>query len=318
MKLYKIIQIRKDFFIKPKLRLTQRLALNDPFECLPPAEQVANLYQRIFSEFKKNGRDIGSFERIGDYINSSESEQLYQYTNLNDGYGIVSLCQELHSIVMWSHYGNMHKGIAIEIDTKKISLKNSLQHSEFKHSPKSAPQPVIYSKSRQLNDPGGYTFNHLFDSFFLKSDEWSYEKEFRIVSELSNADEVLIDKSVWLKFTKEYEDYIKFFDIKNRLNDKLLVEVNENAYNKDVNMTFGDNPDKMRRNLLSNAYQYWAKHKTSIFLSYLPFEAITKVYFGCDISVMDKREIMSEIDTHKNKPQIIQLKRHKNRFELII
>lgn len=316
MKLYKITSLRNGFFLSPKLRLTQRTALNDPFECLPSTEQVADLYARIFSEFKRSGHDISGFERIGDFINSSEVEKLYDYTRLNDHYGIISLCQELHSIIMWSHYGNMHKGIAIEVDSRKLLIKNTLQHSQFYTSPKTNPQPVVYSKSRKIDDPGSFSFNHLYDSFFLKSDEWSYEKEFRIVSDLSNADEVIITEEVWSTFNKELEHYVKFFKTQKLPDGKLQIKVSAKAYQTDNKMTFGDNPDKMRRNLITNTYAYWAKFPSSIFLCNIPINSITKIYLGCSISSNDREQINLELENHRYKPEIVQLKRHKNKFEI--
>jgi len=96
-RLFKILIVRKGFFLDPKLRLSQRSTLNDPFECLPKTSQVADYYDRVFRLFKEKGHDVTGYEDIGENLRSSSSDSLYQYTPIHDRYGIVSLCQEINS-----------------------------------------------------------------------------------------------------------------------------------------------------------------------------------------------------------------------------
>lgn len=201
-KLYKFLSLRDDFFDKPKIRLSQRIILNDPFECLPPADQVARLYNRIGDSIQKNmglEKDADGFRRISDAVLDSVSAH-FEYTSLFDHYGIVSLSQNYESILMWSHYSSQHTGIVIEIDISKLGLKNQITHSRFDGSNTSSPYPVIYTNNRKIADNNNTTFNHLFDSYMVKAEQWSYEKEYRIIANLTDATEVLIPENIWNDF----------------------------------------------------------------------------------------------------------------------
>jgi hypothetical protein len=318
-RLFKLSSIRKGFFLDPKLRLSQRSSLNDPFECLPQASQVASLYDRIFAAFKKQGSDVTGYDTIGAHIRKAGADVLYKYTDLHDRYGIISFCREIDSILIWSHYADNHKGIAIEIEIDKMGLNNSLNHSQFSAKNIKSPQPVIYSKSRSVVDTGETNFSHLFDSFFIKSDEWAYEKEYRIVADLVDSNEVWVEENIWestIENSDVYENYKKFFDVANRIGNQIKLVVNDNAYKIDNSMTFGDNPDKMRNNILANTYSRLAKHPSSLFFYRFPIECISKIYLGCTITPSAKNDLLEEINQCDYKPEIIQLNRSNDRFEL--
>jgi hypothetical protein len=85
------------------------------------------------------------------------------------------------SIIMWSHYGDQHRGFCIEYDTESMSEGDLLMRLLY---------PVVYSK--RLFDGTKYydaalqnqqAFNILFPALaaLYKSPEWSYEKEWRLV-----------------------------------------------------------------------------------------------------------------------------------------
>jgi hypothetical protein len=100
---------------------------------------------------------------------------------LRAGYSVLSLCENATSVLMWSHYSDSHKGFCIEYDLSALDGDDLRRRLCY---------PVFYR--RKLTDATRYLarrdprddFNNLFGIFMclLKSDEWAYEREWRIVA----------------------------------------------------------------------------------------------------------------------------------------
>lgn len=76
--------------------------------------------------------------------------------------GIFSLCEEANNNVMWSHYGNSHKGFCIGFNVAE--LFNILKDASLGKVSYRGEFPSI---------------NDIHNLNFIKSKEWKYEKEFR-------------------------------------------------------------------------------------------------------------------------------------------
>jgi hypothetical protein len=98
-----------------------------------------------------------------------------------DSLKVCSFSGTQHSIIMWSHYADQHRGFCIEYDTESLPKEHLFVRMLY---------PVIYSE--KLFDGTKYyfaairnqkTFNVLFPALaaLYKSPEWSYEKEWRLV-----------------------------------------------------------------------------------------------------------------------------------------
>ena len=116
---------------------------------------------------------------------------------------IACFSEDIHSVTMWSHYANSHKGFALEYDTKAFRLKCQFC-DRLKQCNKAAIcnlYPVIYQKQRYdatdflgwyigrsmglpIKNPDTFTSSK---ALLYKSPQWSYEKEWRlIVSKLND------------------------------------------------------------------------------------------------------------------------------------
>jgi hypothetical protein len=84
---------------------------------------------------------------------------------------IAALSKDPTQFLLWSHYANGHKGVAVEVD-----IPRSHSHLEKVHYLPYWYTPV-FSEASQATE---YTKRHLFTE---KGLEWSYEKEYRIVTE---------------------------------------------------------------------------------------------------------------------------------------
>lgn len=95
--------------------------------------------------------------------------------------GAMCLCETRDSLLMWAHYARSHTGFVVEFDTSSPFFSrprtDSDEHYQLRR--------VLYRSRR----PSGHIID--FDGselFLVKSDDWSYEKEWRIFAPLNDAD----------------------------------------------------------------------------------------------------------------------------------
>jgi len=217
MILYKYvgIDVVQEIIKTPCLKFTSPLSFNDPFDCNYPGyiENENNLFNFfVASAAKKLGlknNDVASLKKIlapefsmlSTEISNNLENMRKQWDVELDEFRICCLSKNRNSILMWSHYAEDHKGIAIGYDMSKI-----------KHL--AAPQAVTYASNKvRLNkviDPiikdvitdivnkrnilssdflAGKTLQIFRHFFLVKRDEWEYEEEFRIINKASDRKE---------------------------------------------------------------------------------------------------------------------------------
>lgn len=98
--------------------------------------------------------------------------------SFRDGVRIGSLCERSDSMLMWSHYAQNHTGFAVEYDFSLPGyegLLNSLWPVIY--------QGEVFDVSDTIWGPKSSVMNECFmiGAATLKSDEWAYEKEWRMV-----------------------------------------------------------------------------------------------------------------------------------------
>ncbi|MAQ98969.1 MAG: hypothetical protein CMI00_00335 [Oceanospirillaceae bacterium] len=195
---YKYMPYRKEFFENFYLRCTPRSALNDPFELRP-----SNQYTRDHA-----------LELIGEseYTDSPSEDELYNQQwiekSLNGAYnktGIVSFSETKDNLLMWSHYADQHKGIVLCFDTS---------HPFFAKDPSRDKQlaRVHYRKDRMKALPQSLRNGlYMADStriYFEKSDEWIYEKEYRLTCDLYATDATLCTAEYFEKnLSRKHPDF---------------------------------------------------------------------------------------------------------------
>jgi len=186
--LYKYMPYRKEFFENFYLRCTPRSALNDPFE-LRPSDQ----YMRDHT-----------WDLLAQREMTPETELSEELLDFNSGFlkrafnkmGIVSFSETNDNLLMWSHYADNHRGMVVAFDTS---------HDFFNKDGSKSRRlgRVHYRKDRMKALPqrlkNGF---HMADStriYFEKSDEWIYEKEHRLMSDLYAADATLCTSDYYNK-----------------------------------------------------------------------------------------------------------------------
>lgn len=151
---------------------------NDVFDCEITVDE-ASIFNCVLQQLPKNTNiRAGShaWKEIKRTINQEIKSFCSTFDAMRYSMGIACLSESDDSLLMWAHYANNHRGICVEYDLMKINTQ--LQFT---------PVPIIYSKDRVcfnvLNpDNAGNDSVELFiKSITSKSEEWSYEREWRII-----------------------------------------------------------------------------------------------------------------------------------------
>ena len=179
--LFKYIPYRQEFFENFYLRCTPRSALNDPFELRPSDDYRFDQKIQLFGR----GHIEGAFTE-----DAAHNDKWMRNTldGLFNKIGIVSFSETNDNLLMWSHYADNHRGIVVAFDTS---------HDFFKKDGSKSRElgRVHYRKDRMKALPQRFKNGfHMSDStriYFEKSDEWIYEKEHRLISDLYAVDATL-------------------------------------------------------------------------------------------------------------------------------
>jgi hypothetical protein len=123
---------------------------------------------------------LNSTDFFDSYFKKLSEQLVHQMSQVfRRGYGVLCLAENSTSVLMWSHYSANHQGFCIEYNFEKL---DPLDHR------RRLCYPVFYR--RKMTDATRYMskinvrdFNNLFGLFIclLKSDEWAYEREWRII-----------------------------------------------------------------------------------------------------------------------------------------
>ncbi len=98
----------------------------------------------------------------------------------NEQLGIFCLTEDPLNLLMWAHYGDNHRGVVIEFDethpffTRRKGPRDDLRH--FRQVTYTEHRPSVFlsrSDAVQL--------------FYCKSIDWSYEREWRLITPLTDA-----------------------------------------------------------------------------------------------------------------------------------
>lgn len=214
MNLYKYLQpSRIDVIRDCTIRFTQYGDFNDPFELNPNIDKIAeeseirkivdrDLVQLIEEEYSKNPiisaliskeSFIQLAEENKDHLKNAVIGMEQHVVGLLPGMlqktansllGALSLSEIRNHELMWSHYANEHRGYVIGFNSthqffnQKKTIDDELRHLrkiDYRKKP-----PVI-----NLMKASGT------DIFFVKSLEWEYESEWRMLMSLADSSEVI-------------------------------------------------------------------------------------------------------------------------------
>ncbi|WP_371381700.1 DUF2971 domain-containing protein [Sporomusa aerivorans] len=282
--LYKYMPLRKEFFDNLMIRATPFAALNDPYEGLYNDEQFKTANKGVQKFAKKQGIPV---EDVSDnFLNG-----VMDFIQLDfDAVGVLSFTEDYTSSLMWAHYADQHRGIVLEFDydkplfqdsTRKLGKRESRFGENYLGGFYEFPEKVMYRREilsferyEQVQVNGEYPFREfLHDLFFTKSNDWLYEKEWRSIVQLSDADSIICRKNELLSKTLAKDKTIK---VKNPDQDKIQI-IYPSGYEMHEDM--GDQSLKQEI-----ALQIFSENANNINLFRLNPEAISRIYCGhrCD------------------------------------
>lgn len=172
---------RIDFLSTWQLRFTPPAAFNDPFDVAPVASFGSDPAEL---EATGGGQSIARrlrevLQRHADVVfNRPEMPQRL----VSETHGILSLSDRCDSLLMWAHYASNHRGLAIEFRASHEWLAGAQRVAYSDRRPFVSP---LAPKTAAEDRPAGPGY------FFQKSVDWAYEREWRLVRKLDEADRVL-------------------------------------------------------------------------------------------------------------------------------
>lgn len=181
----RIIETGLHYFASPN-------SFNDPFDCRPNftldgSEEAVRNY--LLSMWARQAPQVSEAERNAEIEailrdptrdpRIPENNRIFAaiYDSVVTAQVGVLCFSEVHDdILMWSHYGDSHRGICLVYGT---------DHKFFAHA-----QPVRYEQGRPRVNPIDQTNEQMLDNaIFTKSRAWAYEKEWRILNYQKGAGE---------------------------------------------------------------------------------------------------------------------------------
>lgn len=201
-------------------------AFNDPLEAripirydLAPKEYILDLLLRHVKDDFPELTDDEQLSLCHTYIAQEvhkdpgeaawRSENHHRYSAKN--FGIASLSEELDNVVLWSHYSDKHFGYCVGLNVRSIlEHRRSLARSGL---------AIDLYKVRYLNRMPKLIPSELSDNELIvlplttKSNNWMYEKEFRLISlngrgEMGFPDEWITKVVLGYNMTQQHRDEI--------------------------------------------------------------------------------------------------------------
>lgn len=202
--LFKYVSFKRalDILKSQRIRLTQPSDFNDPFELhpefqlmsqediadLPPAlDEQGNVIpgmrqlthaaiNRMVAAVLPHLAQVAPVHQGAAFsIDNNAVGRKYYDTN----FGILSLTETPDNLLMWSHYGDSHRGVVLGFDEAHPFFRGAEIVAGL-----SRLNKVEYNQKRPVLSPSSQNNPKV---FLRKSTEWDYEREWRLVRPLSEA-----------------------------------------------------------------------------------------------------------------------------------
>jgi hypothetical protein len=185
MSLYKYVTIDAlRHILRGSVRFTQPSAFNDPFEMLPemhvpPSTDSGNVTIKFSLTAPRRHPPVAEFDpgAAPDACDDSVSRDVIE--RFNQSLGILCMSRTRDSLLMWAHYADRYSGAMVEFDEAHEFFTGRID--------------VDYRSSRPKRDIGAYISAGEpvpVAELCVKSDQWAYEKEVRIVRSFSDCKRV--------------------------------------------------------------------------------------------------------------------------------
>ena len=177
----------KTVLTKNELFLASPGYFNDPFDCrIPENYYLLNTEEKIEEFIEKttekhrdriiaSGYDIEERkhnfrERFKDIHATQKEHETNEFQKVDECYGVLSLTARWDSLLMWSHYGNEHKGFCIGFHEEKLRNTGLFGSGGM----------VTYGNSFPVRNPleDRHPFVDAALQLNYKALDWKYEQEY--------------------------------------------------------------------------------------------------------------------------------------------
>lgn len=176
-----------------ELYLSSPRDFNDPFDCRIPenfyqldtpekiTEYIDEFMERNTAPMLQAGLDPAKqVEFLNEKLNNSLAEfQAYNeketFERQDNNYGVLSLSGRWDSILMWSHYADLHKGYCVGLHEEKIRNSGFFGRGGNVIYASEDDFPIIDPRDQNL-------MRKALIQTHYKSKEWTYEDEYRLTS----------------------------------------------------------------------------------------------------------------------------------------
>lgn len=240
MKVYKYLPFTdgsKCILSRGTMKFSHHSEFNDPFDCktafnihksMSYVESRPDLFKEIARRLSLSPSGlIQNKKRMLHGMKKSLEDGSFQ-DGVLDGVGICCLTKKPDNILMWSHYAENHKGFVVEFTlehkTNEMTMDN-IEHKLF-------GWDVEYLEDMPIIVAGSRGFDAVKDVFLIKSPDWQYESEYRVLSMKKGPGVHLIDQSMITKIIagvnitddnyQELDYLVNMLSKKNKCNPKLV------------------------------------------------------------------------------------------------
>jgi hypothetical protein len=173
----------------PSIKLSSITDLNDPFE----GQMTKNALDIIYKKMLRQAEKSNEIPKNSIY---RESKEIFSYAwdFLLKTICITSLSETQRNLLMWSHYASQHKGVCIGYDADMLSEEK--EHYELKkvNYDTTIFDPEFLNDFENITDILSSDVNPFLDRLVTtKSNDWSYEKEHRYISNAESASKIIIN-----------------------------------------------------------------------------------------------------------------------------
>lgn len=189
--------------LKNILYFSSKNQFNDPFDSQIPTKYKLcsgkELDQYLDNLLIKRGFDGDNSNKINiakEKLKKNPQEIQNTIDNLIEKrVGILALTENYKNLLLWAHYSNKHTGFCVEIDAQ---LLNKIIKAEFiKNRELAFIFKVKYQNKFPIINPCKQSFEQRTKlQFLIKSEDWKYEKEWRILLLNGSRQKVELPKSV--------------------------------------------------------------------------------------------------------------------------
>lgn len=257
-------------------------------------------------------------------------------------YAVVSLSETNNNLLMWSHYADQHKGMVIEFDVNRVLLDEYKDFTALKFDEDLDEEIIDHAENERRKNinaghiqkvrynakrPSMQKFENILEHFLIKSDEWIYEKEHRIILPLLTADYIIVHEKHLdsIEFNLYDGSYLNEKPLGNSMfliNIKETLKLEGERYIRESYERPYVSEKDSKNAFIESVYREYLKELSedpkTIFLYKIHPKSIKAIYLGCRVMRKDRDRLIKKISLDKNLSHIaiFQAVTSSERFEL--